>query len=196
MNMLKLNLAAVAAVAVLAAAFVFGLLRPGMRELRDCQAQIADKQAKVQDDQQQLGNVGDVYASILHLDEAMHNFRVRLPPERRFGEFLNALSENLERCEISDYIVQPRTPLRVDEKKLPESYKLAVGTTILPVTISFHGSFSQVFKFLSDMDALSRLSHVESIKLVNDEQRPGQVSAEIALHTYQHSDFAKLQQTQ
>jgi Tfp pilus assembly protein PilO len=187
-NMLKLNVVVVLLVVVLTIAFALGLVRPGIKDLKACQAEIADKQAALHADQQQLGNVGDLFGSILHLDEAMRDFRVRLPAERRFGEFLNDLSENLEKNRIDDYVVQPKPALELDEGNLPETVKLAAGTTILPVHIAFRGTFAQLFDFLVGLESLSRLSHVESIKVVNDEKRPGSVNVEMTLHTYQHSD--------
>jgi Tfp pilus assembly protein PilO len=187
-NQLKLNITAVALVIILTSAFVLGLVRPGLKELHACHTEIADKQAVVHAEQDRLGNVGDLYESILRLDEAMRGFRVRLPVERRFGEFLNDLSEHLKRCKIDDYVVQPRPALRLDESKLPESVKLAAGMTILPVNISFRSSFVQLFDFLGGIESLTRLSHVESIKVGNDEQHPGEVNVEMTLHTYQYHD--------
>jgi Tfp pilus assembly protein PilO len=187
MSMLKLNLGVVALVMGLTLGFVLGIVRPGLRELKASQAQITDKQAKVGAQQNQLGNIGNLYASIVQLDEEMRDFRVRLPAERRFGEFLNDLSERLKKCKIDDYAVQPRPALRVDGSKLPATMKLAAGTTILPVGISFRGSFRQMFDFLEGMESLQRLSRVESIKVVNDQQHPGEVTVELTLHTYQHS---------
>ncbi|HVP11665.1 MAG TPA: type 4a pilus biogenesis protein PilO [Phycisphaerae bacterium] len=186
--MLKLNVAAVVAVIVLTAAFVLGLVRPGIKDLKACQAEIVAKQAAVQAEQQKLGNVGDLYASIMQLDEAMRDFHVRLPVERRFGEFLSDLSESLNKSKIDDYVVQPRQPLCVEQNKLPEPLKLASGTTILPVFISFRSSFTQLFEFLSRVESLPRLSHIESIRAVNDDQHPGTVSVEMTLHTYQHHE--------
>lgn len=188
MNMLKLNVGVALLVVALTTAFVLALVRPGMKELKACQAEIADKQAAVCAEQERLGNIGGLFASVLQLDEAMRDFRVRLPEDRRFGEFLNDLSENLKKCGIDDYVVQPKPALLADEGKLPEALKVAAGTTILPVNISFRGTFVQLFDFLAGLESLSRLSHVEAIKVVNDEQHPGSVGVEMMLHTYQHPD--------
>lgn len=184
--MFKMNLAAVVLVAALTAGFAFGLLRPGMRALRTCQAEVSAKQVKVQAGQQELGNVGDLYASIVQLDEAMNDFRVRLPQERRFGEFLNDLSDLLRKCEIDDYVVQPKPALHVDETKLPDALRLTAGTTVLRVSIAFSASFARVFEFLDGVERMPRLSRIKSIKLLNDEQRPGEIRAEILVHTYQY----------
>jgi Tfp pilus assembly protein PilO len=187
-NMLKLNIGAALLVIALTAAFVAGLVRPGLKQLSTCQAEITARQAAVRAEQERLGNVGGLYASVLELDEGMRDFRVRLPAERRFGEFLSDLSDNLKKCKIDDYVVQPKPALLVEEGKVPDALKLAGGTAILPVSISFRGSFVQLFDFLTGLESLPRVSHVESIRVVNDEQHPGDVSVEMTLHTYQHPD--------
>ncbi len=186
MTNLRLNVTVVAIVLVLTSAFVFGLFMPGMGRLREARAELAEKVAKVKTDQQQVGDVSDLYASILHMDEKTRDFRKRLPAERQFGEFLNDLSDNLETSGIEDYSVQPRSAQVLDQAKLPASLKLAEGTILLPVVVSFESDFDDLFKFLRGVESLPRLSHVEMLKLVNDEERPGRVAVEVTLCTYHH----------
>lgn len=186
MSMLKLNLVAVLAVCGLTAAFGLGLVRPGLGELAASQNQVADEQAKVQQAQNELGSVSNLYASIMQLDEAVRDFRSRLPAERRLGEFLSDLSASLEKHRVADYMVQPKPVLKVEDSRLPLSLKLVSGASILPVNVSFRGTFTQVFEFLSDVEGLPRLVHVESVKLTNDEEYPGKVGVDITLHTYQY----------
>ena len=65
-----------------------------------------------------------------------------------------------------------------------EDLKLAEGTVILQVRVLFHSSFEEAFGFLSRMESLKRLCHVEKLELVNDESRPGYVRIEMELHAY------------
>ena len=39
-------------------------------------------------------------------------------------------------------------------------------------------------KFLDYLEKNRRLSHVESLKLINDEMKPGRIKADIVVHTY------------
>ena len=186
MTTLKLNVTVVAIVLVLTSAFVFGLLMPGVGRLREARAELAEKVTKVETDQQQVGDASDLYASILQMDEKTRDFRKRLPAERQFGEFLNDLSDNLEASGIEDYSVQPRPAQVLDQTKLPASLKLTEGTVLLPVVVSFEGDFGGLFEFLRGIESLPRLSHVETLRLVNDEKRPGRVAVELTLCTYHH----------
>ncbi len=184
MSLLKLNLIAVAVVVILTAAFAFGLLMPGMKELQASQAGIVSKAEEVSTRQEIVGDVSDLYASILALDEEMHDFQEHLPSDRRLGEFLRDVSNNLQACGVTNYIVQPRPALQVEVEKLPAHLKEAAWTTILPVQVSFRSDFGRVFEFIGKMEAIPRLSHVEALSLVNDEQKPGTVQVEMMLHTY------------
>ena len=184
MSTMKLNLIIVGVVVTLTAGFAAGLLIPGVRDLDQARQEVADKLAVVQTEQQQVGNVSELYSSILQMDVQLTDFRKRLPEDRQFGEFLNDLSENLKRNQIDEYIVQPRPARPLDETKLPADRKLAKDTVILPVSVAFETSFTKLFEFLKSMEAMPRLYHVESLKVVNDEQRPGTVKVELGLQTY------------
>ncbi|MBN2560683.1 MAG: type 4a pilus biogenesis protein PilO [Phycisphaerae bacterium] len=188
MNFLKMNLIVVTIVVALTAGFVFGLLIPGSRDIEKVRGEVAEEVAAVRADQQRVGNVSELYASIMEMDERMRDFRKRLPADRQFGEFLNDLSENLKKSDINDYVVQPRRALRLDETRLPETLQLAKGTIILPVRLSFETSFTKLFEFLKNVEALPRLFHVEDVKVVNDEVQPGEVRVEILLHTYHYPE--------
>lgn len=187
-SILKLNLIVVAVVLAMTAGFVLGLLIPGMEDLEERRAKLAEEVARVQSKQKEVGNVSELYASIVEMDEKTHDFRKRLPAERRFGEFINDVCETLRSCNINDYFPQQKAAKRLDAAKLPASLQRAAGTVILPVSISFETRFTTTFEFLKGVGSLPRLSRVTSLKLVNSENRPGRVSVEMMLDTYHHPD--------
>lgn len=184
MSIFKLNLIAVGVVVALTAGFAFGLLVPGVRRLDHTRQNLTQQAAAVETDQQTVGNVSDVYAAILRINEQMADFQKRLPQDRQFGEFLNEISDHLKKSDIQEYSVQPRPARQVEETKLPEELKLAKGTVILPVSLSFETSFTKLFEFLKSLQAMPRLFHVESMSLLNDETQPGRVRVEMVLQTY------------
>jgi Tfp pilus assembly protein PilO len=190
-NVLKLNLSTIFVVVALTAAFTFGLVIPGLKELHWREARFVDQLAKVQVDQRKVGEVSELYLAIMKNTEQMQDSRSRLPADRALGEFLYDLAENLKKHAIDDYVVLPRPARQVDPAKLPRLLKSAEGTTVLPVSVSFGSSFVQLFDFLDSMESLPRLSHVESLKLVNNERRPGNVRVEMLLHTYHRPDESR-----
>jgi len=183
-SVLKLNVVIVAIVLVATAAFTWGLLLPGLDELDRKQEEIKAELAKVGQVQQEVRDVGALYASIQSLNAETRTFRERLPDQRRFGEFLNDLSQCLEKSKVTDYAIQPMPTEKVAVEQLPDNLKSAVGTMILPVHISFHSSFERVFGFLVHLESLRRVFHIETLELSNDPSQPGRVKAEMILHTY------------
>jgi Tfp pilus assembly protein PilO len=184
MSIVKLNLIVVGIVVALTAGFAFGLLVPGLKRLDRVYQDMSQKAAAVEEEQKQAGNVSDVYASILRINEQMADFHKRLPQDRQFGEFLNELSDHLKKGDITEYSVQPRPARQVDQTKLPKELDLAKGTVILPVSLSFETSFTRLFEFLQSLQAIPRLFHVESMSVFNDETQPGRVRVEMVLQTY------------
>ena len=188
MSILKLNLIVIAVVMVLTVGFVFVLLIPGLEDLRQRRKVLDQEIVRVQGKQQMVGNVSDLYASILEMDEEMSDFRKRLPAERRFGDFVNDVCENLMDRGINDYFPQQRPAKHLDGTRLPGFLKAARNTVILPVSLSFETDFNTLFEFLEGIDLLPRLSHVESMQVVNAETQPGRISVEMVLHTYNNPD--------
>lgn len=186
MNPSKMNMAAVGIVIVLGGAFALFFLRPGVQKLDAARNDAAQQVERVKEKQAALGSVSDLYASILELGRQMMDFRKQLPSDRQFGEFLNYLSESFRRCHIENYVVEPKPALIIEKTSVPEDLTLLAGTTVLPVRIEFQTDFPAMVKFLNRLEKNTRLSHVESIKLVNDEVKPGRVKADMVLHTYFH----------
>jgi Tfp pilus assembly protein PilO len=187
-NLFKLNLVVVGVVLALTAGFAFGLLLPGWKKLNVVQHDLALKLAAVEADQQKTGNVSDLYASILRINEQMSDFRKRLPQDRQFGDFLNELSEHLKGTDIQQYNVQPKAARPVDEAKLPKDLQLAKGVVVLPVSLSFETDFLRLFDFLKNLHTLGRVFHVESLSATGTETRPGEVRVEMVLQTYHRPD--------
>lgn len=186
MSRVKLNALAFGIVVVMTAGFAFGFAFPGAKKLREQRDRIASETAMVKAEQERLGNIGELYATIVELDAAMSRFSERLPQQQNFGEFLNSVSENLKAAGVEDFAVQPKPPVALEAAKLPSSLAVAAGTMILPVRITFDGTLAQLVEFQSRMEELPRLSQVESMKLANDEGDPGNVRIEIELQTFCH----------
>lgn len=187
MTTTKLNLAAIGAVLVLAATFALGFLRPGLRRLASTQDLVVEKLSAVRDKQQSLGDVSQLYASIVEQDLQMHDIHAQLPARRRFGEFLRDLSNYLEENGIADFLVEPQLPQPIDDQNVPTSLRFVSGTHVLPVQLSFDCSAEQLVAFLDAVESLSRLSQVDKLLVKNHDSDPGRVSVELTITAYQNS---------
>jgi len=185
---LRMNIGVVALVLVSTGAFAWGLLIPGEKKLRKQYDQIDTELEQVARLQLEVGSVGDLYASILALDREVSGFRQQLPAERKLGEFLSDLSRCMESSGIVDFSIQPRPVIEVDPERLPDDFKLAKGTAILPVQLNFEGSFANVFQFLDCVESLQRVSHLETMNMDNHESTPGHLTVKLELHVYYHPE--------
>jgi len=184
----KLNVATIAVVLVLSGAFLLGLLAPGLKELSAARAELTRKVDTVAAAQHQANNLTELYQSILELRERQKEHRRRLPADRQIGEFLKDLSENLKKCGIDDYTVQPRRPQILEPAALPAEQQLVAGTTVLRVGVSFVATFPQTFEFLRGMQQQPRLFHVEMLHLAGAADARGRLEVEMVLNTYHRPD--------
>lgn len=188
MSQLKLNLVVAGTVVALTAGFVFAMMIPGLKEVDEKRVAIDKESAQVKAEQQQVGDIGEVYAAIMSLNHQTSDFHARLPNEQRIGEFLRDVSDQLQKQGVEDYTVQPFDPVRLQSEILPDSMKILAGTTVLPVGITFQCDFRQLFDFLAAMEALPRLSHVESIKISLNNNQAGRIRVELVFQTYSKPD--------
>ena len=186
MSTAKMNIVVLLAVLGLTSGFVFGVLVPGFGRLKTKHAEIEAAAAQVKSDQGQVGNIGDIYKSILELDKETSDYRVKLPSDRRFGEFLNSLSDSLKKVQIDDYIVQLRDARRLEAESLPSQLKLAAGTTILAVDVKFETNFETLFELLLVIEKLPRVTQVEKLQLALLDEQSNEIHVDLLLHTYFH----------
>jgi Tfp pilus assembly protein PilO len=184
MSTSRANLVVLSAVLVLAAVFTFCFFIPGSRKLAQRRSEISSLASDVQSNQQAVGDISAIYAEIQRLDAEMRDFREHIPDERRFGEFLSSLSDILKAEGIENYAVQPQLERPLGETDVPCPAAIARDTVVLPVGITFESSFTQLFNFLTRVERLARLSHVDRVLLGGIEQNPGHVQVELVLHTY------------
>lgn len=188
MNEVKGNLITVGVVVLLWAGFALGVLLPGRRSLSEKQQRVEATAQRVRSEYSTVVDMSAVFAEILRLEQDNAHYRERIPSERRFGEFLNNLSQCLQTAGIADFVVEPRPEQLWTEQDLPDELKSARGMTLLRVRVTFQGKFDNLFDFLSAVEAIPRLSHVESMTVRNQEEQIGRIDAEIILRTYYKPD--------
>ena len=180
----KLNVLSIVFVLGLTAVFVWGFALPGVRNLHELQDKATTELQVVEQERRELGDVSRLYASILELNEEVSSFEKRLPTDRMLGDFLSELSHCIASANIDDFAIQPKQELRLDEARLPAELTPAAGTIVLPVNVSFEGSFVEVCNLLDGIEKLDRLAHIEHVDIVNSEERPGHAMAAVVVHAY------------
>lgn len=186
MSAKRLNVITVLIVLGMSSGFVFGVLMPGVRQVRDMRAAIAAEQQAVVLRQAEVGDISGLYQRLMTLSEDMSTFRERLPSDRRTGEFLNDLSDAMSELGISDFHVQSLPATRVVSDSLPDRLRLANGTGVLPVQISFRSDFQRAFKLLNAIEVLPRLAYVERMEVEAEGELTGQLTIRLVVQAFHH----------
>jgi len=181
-----LNIATIGVLITATAGFIFGLMLPRARVLGDETARVTSEQQTVSDRQREVGDISNVYLDMMKLSKDVSSFRDRLPSDRRFGEFLNDLSDAMVSVGITEYHVQPLPNRRVEVDTLPERLRVAEGTGIVPIKLAFRSEFQEVFELLAVVEALPRLVYVEKIDIETVDEVSGQLNVTLVVQAFQY----------
>jgi len=183
-NLSKLNFIFVAVIVVAAGAFAAGFMFPGLRELSRERDKISVEIDKARQMQSQLGDMSKLYEGLMTLRENEQSLWYLIPMEPRLGQLQGRLATLAEESGIEAPEIQPNTPLDVEPSRLPEQLRLAANLTVQPIMVKFEGQFDQLTGFLAAIEKMERLVRVDSLKIVNNEQKPGRIVVEMLLHAY------------
>lgn len=186
MSPLRLNLITIGVVLAISGGFVFALMMPGMRELNARQAEVDAKMAEIATQQLQIGEIGPAYESLMKVRGEVREFKNRVPCTRSFGSFLNDISAAIHDRGIDKYQIQPMPESRIESDTLPAGLKMATGTGILAIQITFSAEFDSVFDVVAEIEKLKRLSHIEELYLDTTEMNGGWVKVRMVVHAYHY----------
>ncbi len=185
MNLTKLNAIFVTAIVIAAGAFSIGLVFPGLKELEQERNRISEELSQAAGIQRQVGDISSLYQDLMDLREREKALWYEVPPEPRLGQLLNQLSKCVLATGVEKYDIQPDMPRDVDPARLPDQLRLASNLTVQPVVLKFEGKFGQFLQLLEEIKKLERLVRVDTMKILNNESKPGVLSIELVLHAYQ-----------
>lgn len=184
MSVKKADLVAVLVVLVIAVGFGLGVLRPSARKLDERRKEIAAAVQEARDIESRASGQSALYASIQELRQDLRDQYRRLPTQRQFGEFLNALTEGLRHVGIEDVTVEPRLPLDLHEERMPEALQAVRGTGILPVRVRFQGRMTPIVEFLDTVETMPRIAQVDMLKMRSVEGSAELVDVDLFIHAY------------
>ncbi|MEE8170885.1 MAG: type 4a pilus biogenesis protein PilO [Phycisphaerae bacterium] len=175
----------VALVLVLTGAFVWYALSPGASRLKVARADLRAKLQDIQAENERLADLERLDTEVAALRRRTQDFETRIPDEHGLGEFLRDLATILESNGLEKYTFQPRPAYPVLPEQLPNAlHDVAAALRVQPVVVQFEGDFESLYAGLRMLEELPRLSHVETMKLSGDAERPGRIKVEMTLRTF------------
>ncbi len=99
--------------------------------------------------------MSDLAKKITNLKAKIGRYNSKIPPNRDFAKFWDELTKVMNRCELTDRLIQPLGEVN--------------GDTInsIPLNIKCSGKFNQLYEFLLETEKMDRIVRFEEIRIDN-----------------------------
>jgi len=182
MKNLRIVLLALLLMAMLVMAWWF-VLHPNNEKNQAMQAEIADKQAKLQELNQARGMAGDLQQEITSYESAIAWFQDKLPKEKEMDRVLREIWTMARKNDLAPKSVKPLA--RPAGGKSSTQATLPEFCEEQPIILELEGDFIGFYKFLQDVENQPRIMRVTQMELARDEKKsPGNVKAKLAMSIY------------
>lgn len=159
----------------------FFVFEPRNQEINAAQAEITNKQDKLRQLERATRIQNDLQAEIEKLGTAIQIFEEKLPTRDRFDVVLHEVTDLATR--------QKLTMSRVERQRV----EVLNHFTEAPIRVSLRGDFDGFYRFLSDLERLSRIIHVKDMKIVRVRERnrdTDQMQADLRLSIFYETSGA------
>ncbi|HUU60289.1 MAG TPA: type 4a pilus biogenesis protein PilO [Phycisphaerae bacterium] len=149
----KETLVMIAILAGLAGCAVGFLYLPQKRQLTQIRTDIAAQKAHLEMEGAKANVVPTMVRQVEEMKARYRDFDQKLPKSRELFGFLKQIGQNLAEANLSSQSIEPGTPIR------EELFHT------LPIIMKFCGRYSELTRFLSDIDKMERLSRVQKLQI-------------------------------
>lgn len=150
----------------------FFVFEPRNQEIEAAYAEIAKKQAKLQQLERATRSIEDLGEEIVNLQDAISVFEQKLPEAREVEVILK---------ELANMAAQNRlrlTSLQTEKQEIKSSY------SELPLRMRIVGDFDGFYSFLLDLEKLSRITQLPKMELTRVPTDDGTMQANLLLHIF------------
>lgn len=154
---------------VLFFAFVFW---PANRRLAAVAEEMISKSRQLEANQSRAADLPKLALQVAALRFKLERFNKKLPKTAEFDEFLRELTTAAQQLSIRKLVHQPGTVKRQD----------LFGE--IPITMSFEGASTDVYRFIRELEGMSRLTRVKSLTVHCKDSKLGLVDVNLAMNIY------------
>lgn len=163
----------VAGIALLmVACFVALICVPDHREHSELSARIEAAEQQLAAEMKEVEGLPQIAERVAANEPRYEETLLRLPRESRVPDFIGEVADILATQNVSKRDIVPDRPRATEQ------------CTELPVRIRFEAPFAVVFAVLAELEMLTRINHVDEVKLSHIEGMPGHVLAELTVVIY------------
>jgi len=173
------------------AAFFF-IFEPRNAQIEEARAEIVQKQQKLKQLEQATRSIEDLGAEIERLQQAIALFEEKLPAEREVDVILKQVWELASRHSLKPKSIRTDKPVK------------AAQYSELPIKMVIVGDFDGFYSFLLELERLSRITRMPSVKMKKIEKEDGKMQADVILSVFfepqsggmqSHADGANTQES-
>ena len=159
--------------AALGAVFVLALWLPRQAQINELNERIEKHQRQVGYDRRDAAGLTDLAGNVRDLKLAVDTSKNYVPDRSELANLLRQLSAEMVRQELTDRVVQT------------EAVELGADYNVIPLRLTFRGSYDGAFRFIQYAESMRRLIRINRLAITGRPTRPNEpVSVEIELCTF------------
>ncbi|MDH3583616.1 MAG: type 4a pilus biogenesis protein PilO [Phycisphaerae bacterium] len=149
------------------------VFKPSNEQIEEANREIRLKQQKLQQLETATMHIEDLGNEIDKLSQAVELFEAKLPAEREVEVILKEVWELAARHGLKPKSVRSEKPIKTQRY------------SELPLKMTINGDFDGYYKFLIDLERLSRITRISELKLVKDRKgKDGDAEAQFVLSIF------------
>ena len=158
-------------VALMVLYFFFGYW-PTNRRLNAMAEEMASKSKQLATNQSRASNLSNLAWEVDRLRLKLDRNNKKLPRTAEIGELLKEMTTAAQQLGIQKLNNQPGMVKRQE----------LFGE--IPITMSFEGAFTDVFRFIRELEGMSRLTRVKTLSVRSKNSKTGMVDVNMAMNIY------------
>ena len=157
---------------LLAVSFLMLRYFPLRKRIEAAERNKAVREAIISKSEAQNRRLGQLEEQLRLLAKSVEKYDENIPSDKGFGEFLQQMTEMMNRHNLKGQLIQPRKQIESD------------NLNCIPVKIQCAGRLNQIFEFFKSLEGFERLIRIERINLSNDKNFEGQLKMETEAFIY------------
>jgi Tfp pilus assembly protein PilO len=145
---------------------------PSSRRLSAMADEMATKSKQLATNQSRASNLSTLAWEVDRLRLKLERNNKKLPKTAEIGEFLKEMTNAAQQLGIQKLNNQPGMVKRQDL------------FAEIPITMSFEGAFTDVFRFIRELEGMSRLTRVKTLSVHSRNSKQGMVDVNMAMNIY------------
>ena len=172
MKLIGKNSHLVAGAAVVAVVFAAGALTPQWRRLRSLELRTRLMREQIEQSQLRMQSAANTFDRVTEARRRAPVFEAAIPKADELGVFLEQVSRIADQLELAD---RDMTPAREQACR---------NTAVLPIKMSFRGTFDAVYAFITQLESMPRVARIQQLLLDVVEPRTGQLRSTMTVFVY------------